>query len=192
MEKKEIIKSSLGPKKERLKDEEIIRKFTPLIKASIKKYFKNNDDFNDAFQDGVLRILELIKSYDSNSNCNFESYLKNYLKFFYMQKYFKQKQRLNHTFSNSYLIEDNEKNDAIFNIKDENVDIEKEILDCEMKENVRLSILSLPKRQKQVIYLKFFKSLKNKEIALRLAIKEDTVKEYYKIAKKKLKTNLKV
>lgn len=192
MEKKEIIKTSKSPKKERLKDEEIIKKFTPLIKASINKYFKNNDDFNDAFQDGVLRVLELIKSFDANCSCSFECYLKNYLKFFYMQKYFKQKQKLNHTFSNSYLIEDNEKSDLIFNVKDENVDIEKEILDCEMKESVRFSILSLPKRQKQVIYLKFFKSLKNKEIALKLAIKEDTVKEYYKIAKKKLKLNLKV
>lgn len=192
MEKKEIIKTSKRPKKERLKDEEIIKKFTPLIKASINKYFKNNDDFNDAFQDGVLRVLELIKSFDANCSCSFECYLKNYLKFFYMQKYFKQKQKLNHTFSNSYLIEDNEKSDLIFNVKDENVDIEKEILDCEMKESVRFSILSLPKRQKQVIYLKFFKSLKNKEIALKLAIKEDTVKEYYKIAKKKLKLNLKV
>ena len=68
---------------------EIIKKFTPLIKSSIKKYFRNNDSFEDAFQDGILEILKLIKIFNSNTNISFECFLKYRLKFFYMQKYFK-------------------------------------------------------------------------------------------------------
>ena len=46
---------------------------------------------------------------------------------------------------------------------------------------------TLPKKQREVIEYKFYENLKNKEIAEKMKIKEDTVKEYYKIAKKKLK-----
>ena len=56
-----------------------------------------------------------------------------------------------------------------------------------MIKNVREIVSTLPQKQKEVIEYKFYENLKNKEIAERMKIKEDTVKEYYKIAKKKLK-----
>lgn len=172
------------------KFDEIIKDFTPLIKASINKYFKNNESFEDAFQDGVLKVLELIKTFNENENISFSCYLKHMLKYFYMQKFFKEKQRKEHTFTNTYILEDEEKIDILENIEDENEDVEKEILNMEMKKDVKTVILTLPKKQREVIYLKFYKNLKNKEIAKKMNIKEDTVKEYYKIAKKKLKNKL--
>ena len=57
-----------------------------------------------------------------------------------------------------------------------------------MSEKVKEIVNTLPQKQKQVIEYKFYENLKNKEIAEKMKIKEDTVKEYYKIAKKKLKT----
>lgn len=170
--------------------EEIIKDFTPLIKASITKYFKNNKSFEDAFQDGVLKVLELINTFNENENISFSCYLKHMLKYFYMQKFFKEKEKLENTFTNTYILEGEEKIDILESIEDENVNVEKEILHLEMKNEVKNAILTLPKKQRNVIYLKFFKNLKNKEIAKKMNIKEDTVKEYYKIAKKKLKNKL--
>lgn len=43
--------------------EKIIEDFSPLIKASIKKYFANYISYEDAYQDGVVKILELLESY---------------------------------------------------------------------------------------------------------------------------------
>ena len=56
-----------------------------------------------------------------------------------------------------------------------------------MIKKVREIVSTLPQKQKEVIEYKFCENLKNKEIAEKMKIKEDTVKEYYKIAKKKLK-----
>ncbi len=41
--------------------EKIIKDFSPLIKASIKKYFANYISYEDAYQDGVVKILELLE-----------------------------------------------------------------------------------------------------------------------------------
>ena len=111
--------------------EKIIEDFSPLIKASIKKYFANYISYEDAYQDGVVKILELIV--------------------------------------------------------DENADTQKEIETSELNKKVREIVSTLPQKQREVIEYKFYKNLKNREIAEKMKIKEDTVKEYYKIAKKKLK-----
>ena len=72
-------------------------------------------------------------------------------------------------------------------VEPEKTDIQKDIETNEMIKNVREIVSTLPQKQKEVIEYKFYENLKNKEIAERMKIKEDTVKEYYKIAKKKLK-----
>lgn len=74
--------------------EKIIEDFSPLIKASIKKYFANYISYEDAYQDGVVKILELLESYKGGGKVSFECYLKYQLKFFYMQKFFKRKKKL--------------------------------------------------------------------------------------------------
>ena len=56
-----------------------------------------------------------------------------------------------------------------------------------MKEDVKKAISFLSKRQREVIYFRFFKNLKYKEISKIMNITEDTAKEHYKIAKKKMK-----
>ncbi|EGV11077.1 sigma-70, region 4 [Parvimonas sp. oral taxon 393 str. F0440] len=73
-------------------------------------------------------------------------------------------------------------------IVDENADTQKEIETSELNKKIREIVSTLPQKQREVIEFKFYENLKNKEIAEKMKIKEDTVKEYYKIAKKKLKT----
>ncbi len=61
----------------------IIEDFSPLIKASIKKYFANYISYEDAYQDGVVKILELLESYKDGGKVSLECYLKYQFLFFF-------------------------------------------------------------------------------------------------------------
>ena len=167
--------------------EKIIEDFSPLIKASIKKYFANYISYEDAYQDGVVKILELLDSYKGGGKVSLECYLKYQLKFFYMQKFFKRKKENEKTYTKIYQTKDDETIEVLELVVDENADTQKEIETSEMNKKVREIVSTLPQKQRMVIEYKFYENLKNKEIAEKMKIKEDTVKEYYKIAKKKLK-----
>ena len=104
-----------------------------------------------------------------------------------MQKFFKRKLENEKTYTKIYQTKDDETIEVLELIIDENIDIQKDIETNEMIKKVREIVSTLPQKQKEVIEYKFYENLKNKEIAERMKIKEDTVKEYYKIAKKKLK-----
>lgn len=104
-----------------------------------------------------------------------------------MQKFFKRKLENEKTYTKIYQTKDDETIEVLELIIDENIDIQKDIEINEMIKKVREIVSTLPQKQKEVIEYKFYENLKNKEIAERMRIKEDTVKEYYKIAKKKLK-----
>ncbi len=104
-----------------------------------------------------------------------------------MQKFFKRKLENEKTYTKIYQTKDDETIEVLELIIDENIDIQKDIEINEMIKKVREIVSTLPQKQKEVIEYKFYENLKNKEIAERMKIKEDTVKEYYKIAKKKLK-----
>ena len=167
--------------------EKIIEDFSPLIKASIKKYFANYISYEDAYQDGVVKLLELLESYKGGGKVSLECYLKYQLKFFYMQKFFKRKKENEKTYTKIYQTKDDETIEVLELIVDENADTQKEIETSEINKKVREIVSTLPQKQREVIEFKFYENLKNREIADRMKIKEDTVKEYYKIAKKKLK-----
>ena len=167
--------------------EKIIEDFSPLIKASIKKYFANYISYEDAYQDGVVKILELLESYKGGGKVSLECFLKYQLKFFYMQKFFKRKKEIEKTYTKIYQTKDDETIEILELIVDKNADTQKEIETNELNKKIREIVSTLPQKQRKVIEFKFYENLKNKEIAEKMKIKEDTVKEYYKIAKKKLK-----
>lgn len=167
--------------------EKIVKDFEPLIKSSIKKYFANNDSFEDAFQDGVLKILQLLETFDGSGKISLECYLKYQIKYFYMNKFSKQKAKYENQISANIAVNNEDEKTLMDDLKDE-TDIEKEIFEKDRNEKLKDLIKNLPLKQRTVIILKFYKRMKNKEIAKNMNIKEDTVKEYYKIAKKKLKT----
>ena len=161
--------------------EKIIEDFSPLIKASIKKYFANYISYEDAYQDGVVKILELLESYKGGGKVSLECYLK------YQLKFFKRKKETEKTYTKIYQTKDDETIEVLELIVDENADTQREIETNELNKKIREIVSTLPQKQREVIEYKFYENLKNREIADRMKIKEDTVKEYYKIAKKKLK-----
>ena len=107
--------------------EKIIKNFSPLIKSSIKKYFANYINYEDAYQDGVVKILELLESYKGGGKVSLECYLKYQLKYFYMQKFFKRKLENEKTYTKIYQTKDDETVEVLELIVDENIDIQKDI-----------------------------------------------------------------
>ena len=104
-----------------------------------------------------------------------------------MQKFFKRKKETEKTYTKIYHTKDDETIEILELIVDENADTQREIETNELNKKIREIVSTLPQKQREVIEFKFYENLKNKEIAEKMKIKEDTVKEYYKIAKKKLK-----
>ena len=104
-----------------------------------------------------------------------------------MQKFFKRKKETEKTYTKIYQSKDDETIEILELIIDENTDIQRDVETNELNKKIREIVSTLPKKQREVIECKFYENLKNKEIAEKMKIKEDTVKEYYKIAKKKLK-----
>ena len=104
-----------------------------------------------------------------------------------MQKFFKRKKEIEKTYTKRYQTKDDETIEILELIVDENTDIQRDVETNELNKKIREIVSTLPQKQREVIECKFYENLKNKEIAEKMKIKEDTVKEYYKIAKKKLK-----
>lgn len=75
------------------KVETIIENYSPLIKSCIKKYANYPYLYEDLFQDGVVKVLELIKLYDPKKGVEFSHFLKVYLTQFYKNKASYQKYR---------------------------------------------------------------------------------------------------
>lgn len=72
-------------------------------------------------------------------------------------------------------------------IEDDSANVEEIILNKELKEKLRMCIDSLDEKYRDVVILKYEIYLKNKEIAERLYITEDAVKQRVKRAKQAIK-----
>lgn len=168
------------------RSEEIVKNFEPLIKAYIKKYYANNKSYEDAYQDGMLKLLELIEKYNGNGKVSLECYLKYQIKYFYMDKYAKEKRESSKIANNVHTLDDGTTEDIFESIADE-FDIYSDFEKREEYKIIYRAIDELTERQKSVVIMKFFKNMKNREIADKLKLSEDTVKEHYSIAKKKLR-----
>lgn len=75
----------------------IIEKAYPLIVASINKYAIGKGEFEDLYQEGVVKILELLGDFDKDKGVNIFYYLKLHLRYFYLNygRYEKQTISLN-------------------------------------------------------------------------------------------------
>lgn len=68
--------------------------------------------------------------------------------------------------------------------------VEKKILLLEEVRQVQSLIRALPKREQEVLRMKYHQGLKHREIALALGVTEDTVTKYVERARRRLKANL--
>ncbi len=69
------------------REEEILKKYEPLIKASIKKYCPVMKEYEDLFQDGCLFILNSLKNFDPHRGTTFGAYIKSGLRIYYLDTF---------------------------------------------------------------------------------------------------------
>lgn len=149
-----------------LAKEEILKRLLPLVKYSIRRYYYIYNEFEDLLQVGYLKILDLIETYDVDSEVYFQTYVKLNLKYMYLDM-------------NKKKVED-----LILNSPNENglepvdllvcdFDLEEFVLKNLGLEEIDLSLLS--PRERQVIDLYYFKDKSMVEIKDKLGISYRTV-----------------
>lgn len=118
--------------------EEIIKNSRPLIIGSIQKYAISKGEFDDLYQDGVIKIIESLEDYDESMNISIYAYLKSKLKYYYLNydRYKKAVYSLNETV-------DEDGNEIIDIMADESSDTESLIIEKEMLFELRSAIRSL-------------------------------------------------
>ena len=147
-----------------MEKERILKDVHPLIVASINKYAGGKDEFEDLYQEGVARVLELLDVYDEGKGVNVFYYLKLHLKYFYLNygRYDKKTVSLN-----TPVYEGLEMGDLIM---DEKPGVEKTVLDSMTRENVYKALKELPEEDRYIIEEFFMKCRTLNDLAKELSI----------------------
>ena len=159
----------------------LIKRFKPLVLASIKRYHSSGD-FEDLISQGNIIILECIKDFDLDYGVAFQGFLKSKLKYHYLNLRWEQ--------------------DLSLNVADENgleyIDRLKSTFDVEEKVDSNISssrlrsyLKGLSARERQVLEKYYFKDLTMAEVASSLGISYRTVANTKYRAIKKLKSLVK-
>ncbi len=147
-----------------MEKESILKKVHPLIVASINKYAGGKDEFEDLYQEGILRVLELMEEYDEGKGVNVFYYLKLHLKFFYLNygRYEKRTVSLS-----TPVYEGLEMGDLII---DEKPGVEKIVMDTLAQENVCKALKTLSGEDKYIIEELFMECRTLNDLAKELAM----------------------
>lgn len=148
----------------------LIDALTPLLKSSIKKYCPLWQYYEDLYQDGLVIILHCLKDFD-NSKGHILNYVKNYLKYYYLDTY---KYILKHNNTISLDTEDEDGLKLEDRIED-NINIEREILSIEEKKTLSKAFDNLNKIEKDILILFYFRKMKLEEISQYLGIPKWTI-----------------
>lgn len=128
-----------------MEKERIIKDAHPLIVSLINKYAIGKGEFEDLYQEGVVKIMELLKEFDESRGVNLFHYLKLHLKFFYLN-YGRYDRK---TVSLNVLI--NEGIELGELLIDENTDIEAEVIDRLDKQYLKMALLKLSDGDRYII-----------------------------------------
>ena len=148
---------------------EIVEKLQPLVKTSIRRYYNKINEYEDLLQDGNLKILESISSFEKDKGVHFLGYIKMNLKFLYLDKH---KIKIHASLNKN--IGDSETEEIDLLVSDD-LNIEDKIIKKEMSTKLGQALEKLPKRQKEVIILYYFEKMSIQEIGEKLGISYRTV-----------------
>jgi len=163
---------------------EIIEELQPLIKASIRRYYNKVNEYEDLLQDGNIKILESIHSYEKSKGVHFLGYIKMNLKFLYLDKHkIKIHDSLNRTIGDS-------ETEVIDLLVSQDLNILDQVIERDISGSLGQSLANLPERQKQVIFLYYFEKMSIQEIGEKLGISYRTVVNTKTNGIKNMKANL--
>ncbi len=135
----------------------LLERLTPLVLASIRKYHYRPEDFEDLKQEGYLELLDALDTYNPEKGVPFLGYVKNCLKYFYLNK----NRKPNH-FS---LDMENEEGLCLLDTLADDCDLEADYLAKETSAALYHAWTSLTSIEQQVVYDFYFKGWDLKTIA---------------------------
>lgn len=152
---------------------EIIEAYRPLIISSIKRFCPIKNEFSDLYNDGVVYLIESLSNFDPGRGFTFGAYLKGGLRIYYLDTF-----RYLMRFSDcpefdDYMVASDSLEDDFFKDKD--------------FASLYDAIGSLKSREREVVFLNFFKGFSLSEIASELGISLRTVNRVKKEALGKMK-----
>ena len=155
---------------------EIIEAYRPLIIASIKRYCPIQKEYQDLYNDGVVYLLESLGNYSSKRGTTFGAYLKAGLRIYYLDTL---RYLMKYTDSPEY--EEYMESTAA---------LEEEYFQDKDYHQLYNAIGSLKTREREVIFLNFYKRETFQEIAEELEISLRTVNRIKQEALGKMKKYL--
>lgn len=151
----------------------IIEAYRPLIIASINRFCPIKNEFSDLYNDGVVYLIESLSNFDPGRGFTFGAYLKGGLRIYYLDTF-----RYLMRFSDcpefdDYMVASDSLEDDFFEDKD--------------FASLYDAMGTLKSREREVVFLNFFKGFSLLEIANELGISLRTVNRVKKEALGKMK-----
>lgn len=162
---------------------ELIERLTPLIHASIRRYYFGRESREDLLQEGCLKLLELLQRFDASRGIPYLGYVKVQLKYFYMEKgrYSKKEAAVNPTEGEGVLVE---------GLPDKSSNLEEHLVQRETERTLAAAIRELSNQQRRVILLYYGWGMDMRQIAKRLGVHYQTVVKTKERGLKKLKEKI--
>jgi len=168
----------------------ILNALKPLIISSIKKYEQEGEDYEELIQEGYLKVLQLIQSYDESKKIPFLGYIKAQLKYFFLN-YFKRKQAMSDSLEYEIRI-----GDKVFPIAEYIIDDSPTVLEQYIENEEFLQLLQeikkLTPKQRKVIELYYYQQMPLTDIAKSLGVSYMSVVKVKKRALDKIREKIDV
>lgn len=151
----------------------LLERLRPIIISSINKYYyRNKEDFSDLVQDGYLKIIECLEGFEPKKGVHFLGYVKSKLKFLYLEKNRLYKDSIS---LNTNISGDNDSTELLELVEDVGINIERDFEHKESIDWLKKALNFLSYRERQVIYMNYFKKMNMYSIADKLGIAYRTV-----------------
>jgi RNA polymerase sigma-70 factor (ECF subfamily) len=164
---------------------DLVRRYDRQVFQVALKYFKNEDDAKDVYQDVFIRVYKNLNKFEFKSE--FSTWIFRITTNVCLTYKVKAGKRKTESLSRG----DEEDAPAQELASSQYVEPENKMIDKDTKQMIQDAVDRLPPRQKLVFTLKHDQSYKIKEIAEMMQCSEGTVKKYLFLAVDKLKVQLK-
>lgn len=156
---------------------EIIEAYRPLIISSIKRFCPISKEFSDLYNDGVVYLIESLSNFDPSRGFTFGAYIKSGLRIYYLDTLRYLMRYADSPDVEDYMAASDSLEDDFFKDKD--------------YASLYDAIGSLKSREREVIFLNFYKGFSLDEVAKELGISLRTVNRVKQTALDKMKEFLK-
>lgn len=156
---------------------DIIEAYRPLIISSIKRFCPIKNEFDDLYNDGIVFIIESLSNFDPSRGFTFGAYIKSGLRIYYLDTLRYLMRYADSPDVEDYMAASDSLEDDFFRDKD--------------YASLYDAIGSLKSREREVIFLNFYKGFSLLEIARELGISLRTVNRVKQAALDKMKEFLK-